>query len=856
MNNLLLKKVLPHLAAYLVFVAVTFIFFKPAAIDGKVLTQSDNSKGRGMSKEITKIQEETGTSPQWTNSAFAGMPAYQIYHPLNGNFVKPIYYAMFLWNSITQSHFVILCAMFCCYLLFIGLKIDWRIAIFGSIAYGISSYHIDLAEAGHSTKLVTLALLPLLYLGPILAYRGKYLLGGGIFAIATSLHIYANHIQITYYAFLLLAILGIIQAIKAFRSKDGISHFVKASGILVFAGILGLLSNTSRLWPTYEYSSETIRGKSELTAKESKGDGLDKKYIWDWSYGIGETITLLIPNYMGGGASQNYEGKASFKKLESIFKQQGMPAAQAKASANQQTGMLMYTGDQPFVGMGIYFGAIIIFLFVLGAFLVKGEIKIWLLSSAIFAIMIAWGGNFFLNHFLVDYFPMFNKFRAVSMALGLSQLAFIILAMLGLQKLVDKDVSKAAKEKALLYATAGIGGLIILVLLASFGMDYSGNNDSKAGAELTKLFKEDRASLLRSDAIRSLVFILLSAGLIYAYLKGKIKGLFSVISVGLLIILDIWLFDIRYLRAEKYEDPKELIQQEINPRPVDLQILKDPDPHYRVLDLSSGNFATNGNTSFFHKSIGGYHAAKLMRYQDLFERYLSNPGQNMHIFGMLNTKYIIQGKGNEAKTSLNPSALGNAWFVDRYQIVADGDAEMDGLKNLKPRETALIQQKYADALNGLQLKPDSISTIKLTSYHPDKMVYDYNAKSEKLAVFSEVYYPPEKGWSLYLDGEKIDPFIKADFILRAARLPAGQHQLEMRFEPRSYYLGENISRVTSGLLLLMFLAGLILYFKNSGLPEIETIADVEAEKKTPLKKTVSKAEKKNKKEENKKRRKK
>ncbi len=856
MDNGLLKKVLPHFIAYILFVAVSFILFKPAVIDGKVLSQSDNSKGRGMSAEILKVQEETGEAPQWTNSAFGGMPVYQIYHPLHGNFAKPIYYALFLWHSITESHYVILLAMFSCYLLFIGMKVDWRIAIFGAIAYGISSYHIDLAEAGHSTKLVTFALLPLLYLGPILAYRGKYLLGAGIFALATCLHIYANHIQITYYAYLLLAVLGIIELVKAVRSGKW-SHFAKASGGLVIAALLGVLCNTSKLWPTYEYTSETIRGRSELKAKASKGDGLDKDYIWGWSYGIGETFTLLVPQFMGGGASQSYEGTKSHEKLEGLFRQQGMPKEQARRTANRQAGVMMYTGNQPFVGMGIYFGAIICFLFVLGAFLVKGEMKIWLLLSAMLAIMIAWGSNFFLNHFLVDYFPMFNKFRAVSMALGLAQLAFVILAVLGLQKFVDKEIDEAIKQKALMYAAGIVGGLCLLILLGSYGMDFTGKNDGKAGPELARIFKEDRASLLRSDAIRSLVLILLSAGFLWAYLKGKIKALMAVLCVGLLIVADIWLFNTRYLTSDKFEDPSIVKKAETNLRPVDTQIQKDADLHYRVLDLSSGNFATNANTSFFHKSMGGYHAAKLMRYQDLFERYLSNPGQNMHILGMFNTKYIIQGEGNQAKASKNPKALGNAWFVDSYEIVADGDAEMNGLANLNPSVKALVQKSHAGVLEGLRLQPDSSAYIKLTSYHPDKMVYEYSASNEKLAVFSEVYYPPEKGWSLYLDDKPYDPFFKADFLLRAARLPAGQHKLEMRFEPRSFYLGENISRGASALTLLLFFGGLVLFFKNNGLPEIESIDDTEVKKKeVPLKKTVAKTAKKENKDSRKKKKRK
>ncbi len=843
MDNQIIKKILPHIGAYAIFMLVSFIFFKPLVFDGKTLSQSDDYKAKGMAAEISKIKKETGVAPQWTNAAFGGMPTHQIHLTTKGNYGKHIFYGLYLWQGPSNIPFVILFAMFSCYLLFIGLKMDWRIAIFGSICYGIAGNHMDLAEAGHLTKLVAFSILPLVYLGPILAFRGKYLLGGGIFALATCLHLYPNHIQITFYAYLTLCILGIIELIKAIRNQT-LPNFGKAAGILVIGLLLGILPSTSKLWSTYEFAAESTRGKSELKAKAAKGDGLDKDYLWGWSYGIGETMTLLVPQYMGGGAAQSYEKTKTYDRLVQAFKQQGMSSAQAKSTANQQAGMLMYTGDQPFVGMGIYFGAIICFLFAFGGFLVKGEMKIWLLLAALFAIMISWGGNFFLNHFLVDYVPMFNKFRAVSMALGLAQLAFILLAMLGLQKLVDKEVSAEAKQKALMYAFGIVGGVCLLAFLASYGMDLSGKNDSKAGPDLTRLLKEDRASMLRTDAIRSLIFIALAAGLMWAYLQGKVKGLFTVLGVGLLMVIDIWSFDARYMRSEKFEDKKELDQQQQSPRPVDLEIQKDSDLHYRVLDLSNGNFSTDSYASYFHKSMGGYHAAKLIRYQELFERYFSNPGKNMHVFGMYNTKYIIQGEGNNASASRNPSALGNAWFVNNYEIVADGDAEINALANLNPENKAVVQKAESAPLSGLNIVPDSMAYIKLTSYHPDKMVYEYSNANEGLAVFSEMYYPPEKGWSVYLDGQPYDPFMKANFALRACRLPAGKHELEMRFEPRSFYLGETISVVGSILMLLLFFGGLFLYFKNNGLPELESISDVEVkEKKTPVKKTVSKSKK-------------
>lgn len=846
MNTTIARRLWPHLAAFGIMLLIAAIFYKPAVFDGKVLTQPDNVKAIGMATEIRKIEKETGKAPLWTNAQFSGMPSYQIHQTIEGNYLKPIFSLLFLWQGIRSYFAVTLLAMLSCYFLLLTLKIDWRLALFGAIAFGISTYQVDLMEAGHSTKLATLAILPAVFAAAVLTFRGKYLLGGGLFALFLGLDIYANHVQITFYGLLLLAIFGLIELVNALKTKN-LAHFGQAAGILVFASLIAVLCNTSKLWPTYEYSTETIRGKSELKDKASLGGGLTKDYAFGWSYGIGETLTILIPQFMGGGAAQTFKGTDSYKRvfplLENQLIKQGTPRADAKKSAERQLASMFYHGNQPFVGVAIYFGAIICFLFVLGAFLAKGDLKMWLLLGGLFAIMIAWGNNFFVNILLFDYFPMFNKFRAVSMALGIAQLAFIGLAFLGLQKMVDKTTPLAAKKKALYFSTGIVGGLCILALLGSSFMDFSGNNDSNFGPDLTALLKADRASILRKDALRSLLFILLAAGLLWTYLLGKIKALPTILAIGLFTILDIWLIDTRILYPEKYEEPSQ-VEASVQPLPADKKILEDKDPDFRVLDLARGNPFLNTATSYFHKSVGGYHAAKLMRYQDLIEHYLNTPTKYKNILGMLNTKYIIQGRGAVAKAIRNPSALGNAWFVKEYQIVADGDAEMDGLEKLEPGKEALIQQKFAAPLQGLTIIPDSNAYIRLTHYHPDTMRYEYEAATEQLAVFSEVYYPPEKGWSLYLDGKKTDPFFKADFLLRAARLPAGKHALEMRFEPRSFYLGEKISRAASGLTLLLFFGGLVFFFKNNTLPEAEQLDEVETPSKklrrTKVKRTQAK----------------
>lgn len=838
MNNFDFKKLIPHAIAYLGFVLVSFLLFSPMVFNGKVLNQGDVTRAKGMAREITEIKKETGEAPLWTNSQFAGMPSYQIHQTIDGNYLKPVNKVLLLGQGMVSSEFVVILAMFCCYLLLLVLKVDWKLAAFGAAFYGISSYHIDLIEAGHATKMLTFALLPALYIGPILAFRGKLLLGGGLFALFTGLHIYANHIQITYYAFIMLAILGIIELVR--HAKSGaIAKFGKAAGVLVIAAVLGVASNTSKLWPTYEYAEVSQRGKSELSSAKGSG-GLSKDYIWEWSYGISETMTLLVPQFMGGGASQSHEGTRTYDVFYQNFLQQGYPREVAKSNANRQTGTILYHGDQRFVGMGIYFGAIMCFLFVLGAFLVKSNIKWWLVISAALAISFAWGGNFFLNDLLVDYFPLFDKFRAVSMALGLAQLAFVALGILGIQKLMDKDTLVADKQKALYIASGVTGGLCLIAMILSGGMDLSGANDANF-QNIIGVIKEDRAALIRSDAIRSLVLILIGAGLVWAYLKGKVTGSILVLGIGVFMVGEMFQFDKRYLYSEKFEEPR-VATANTQPRPVDNQIKADTDPHYRVLDLAGGNPFVNVMTSYHHKSIGGYHSAKLKIFQEFIENYPLSQ-DNMDLYGMLNAKYIIQGEGAEATASRNPQALGNAWFVQDYQVVDNADQELAALATVNPAQQAIIQKKYAAPVEGQQFAVDSSATIRLTSYHPDKMVYEYSANSPQLTLFSEVYYPTELGWGLYLDGNEEIPMTKANYLLRTAVLPAGQHTLEMRFEPRSFLLGENISRIASILSLLMFFGGVVLFFRNNGIPEVDRIQDIEPAKALVRKKakaTVSK----------------
>lgn len=822
------KKLIPHLIAVGALLLVSALYFAPNAFNGKVLPQPDNDKARGMSTEIRGYVEKEGKTPLWTNSAFGGMPGYQIYSPVKGNLTTPVYKTIFLWTDYTAAWAQVFAAMLCMYLLISSLKADWRVAVFGALAYGITSYNVDILEAGHSTKMAALALAPGVLAGFVLVFNGRLLLGGGLAALFIAMQLYANHVQITYYTLLISGIYYIAMLADSFRHKS-FANWGKALIVSSLAIVIGLACNLSRLWPTYEYSKETIRGKSELASKGDKGDGLDKDYLFGWSYGVRESFTLIVPHFAGGGANESYKNTQLYKTFITKYSQQ-LPAQQAE----RQTAGLMYAGDQPFVGTAIYFGAIVCFLFILGMFLVPGNVKWWLTAAGMFMVSLAWGKNFFLNDILYDYFPFFNKFRAVSMALGPGQLCFAVLAAMGLQKLGDPDIAHERKKRALWIAA----GASLLWCLIAIGMapDSGINDEMLAQApDLLNALQQDRSAMVRSDAFRSMGFILAASALIWFYLKGSLKAGMMVGVVALLALADHWLVCNRTLSSDNYETKREATAPP-EETAYDKQIKQDKDLFYRVLDYSRGKMTGNATTSYFHKSMSGYHAAKLQRYQEVVEKYFGDvypqderflPGI-LQMAGIFNVKYVVKPTGEVVP---NPAALGNAWFVNGWKSVPDADEELNALGRLNARDTAVVQQSFADALGNLNIQPDSTATIRLSSYYPDKMEYEYSAKTDQLAVFSEMYYPPAKGWKCYLNGQPTGDFIKADYLLRAIRLPAGQNmKLEMRFEPRSFYLGETVSSGASILVLLLFFGGLFFWYRKNPFGDPNRLADIAPEK--------------------------
>jgi hypothetical protein len=821
-----LKKFLPHLIAVAAMLLVATMFYAPNAFNGKVLVQPDNDKARAMQTEIREYRNKGEAAPLWTNSAFSGMPAYQIYGEVNGNLALPVYRAAFLWNPLTSVWAQTFAAMLMMYLLLSVLKIDWRASLFGALAFGICTYNVDILEAGHSTKMAALAFVPGIFAGAVLAGRGKYWLGAGMFGLFLATQGLANHLQITYYTLLLTGIYFICLLVESIRNRTA-SNWAKAAAACAVAAALGFMANTSRMWPTYEYSKETIRGESSLSSvAASNGSGLSKEYLFGWSYGIKESLTFLVPRACGGGANERITSTELFELAS-----RGAPPAQKQVVA-QQIAAYYYAGSQPFVGTAIYLGAVVCFLFVLGAFLAKGSEKWWLLSAGIFSVMLAWGDNFFLNLWLYKYFPLFNKFRAVTMVLGLTQLCFAGLAAFGLQKFFDPEVSVERKKQAFYYA---LGIVAFFCLLGGFFGSVTGPNDAALAQQdpsLPGILEGDRAALARSDAFRSLGFIAVAALLLWFSLQGRLKAGVAALALAALSLIDQWGVSARNIHPDKYVSPKTALSAPAE-EPHDKQIKQDKDPHYRVYDMSRGNLAANWNTSWHHKSMGGYHAAKLRRYQEVIDTFLSETlAQNLHIVGMLNGKYLVT---QDKQVIPNAQACGNAWFVKHYATVPSADAEMRALHNLNPRDSAVLQQNEAVALQGFVIQPDTTASIRLSAYHPDKMEYTYSANSDQFAVFSEIYYPPSKGWKTYLNGRPAPDFFKVNYLLRGMRLPAGRDmKLEMRFEPRSYILGEKISMVASALVLLLFAAGLLLqYRKGGGMGDPNRLTDIPAVERKP-----------------------
>lgn len=790
---------------FFIFLAYAYLF---PLIEGKELRMGDIDHHLGMSKELVDYRNETGKEAVWTNSMFGGMPGYMISVKYPNNIVNFFAGLPRAWFSIAS--FIIL-YFIGFYVLLTSLKVNRWLSVAGAIAFGLSSYFIIIIGAGHASKANALAFLPIVIAGVLMVFRGKQVPGAILFTVGLSLELLAGHPQITYYGLLLLAIYGIIELIYAIKDK-ALALFTKSVLFLVAGVVVAVGMNFSRLYTTYEYTKDTIRGPSELTSNnENKTSGLDKDYVVQWSYGIGETMTLLIPNFKGGSSLTNPGEKSeSFKTMQ----QKGVQ----NLKQNIQ-GVSMYHGKQPFTSGPVYIGAIVVFLFILGLFVVKGVYKWWLAAATVVSIVLSWGGNVMgLTSFLLDYLPMYNKFRAPSMTLVIAQITMPLLGFIALNDILSGKVDKKVWQNGLKYAAGITGGIALLfALLPGVAGDFTNADDTQRFPEwLIDSVISDRKSLLRADAFRSVVFIALAAGALYAWSIKKLNTTAFIAVLGVLILVDLWAVDKRYLNNDNFVSKREAT----NPfpeMPVDKAILQDKDLYYRVLPLQGDPFQ-DARTSYYHKNIGGYSAAKLRRFQEIIENHLMPEMQQMiqglnaqirpdsvfaklGVINMLNTRYFIYDLNNPPLQ--NPHAMGNAWFVSNYKTVANADEEIAALKEIDPKNEATIDKRFSEFVENKKFQKDEMSGITLTEYKPNYLKYTAKSATEQLAVFSEIYYA--KGWDAFIDGKEV-PHFRVNYILRGMVLPAGDHTVEFKFHPKSYYTGNTVS-LASSILLILAVAG-------------------------------------------------
>lgn len=798
MKNLDLKKVYPILAGIAIFLIVTLFYFSPL-LEGKRLFQSDVVHHQGAAKELIDYRNQTGEEALWTNSMFGGMPAYQISVKYTANLIRHFDRLFQLYLPGPANLVFLYFIGF--FILLLVMKVDPWLSIAGAIAFGLSSFFFQVIDAGHNSQAHAIGYMAPALAGIILTFRKQYIWGGIMTAFFLSLELLANHPQITYYLMLIALVYGISEMVRAIREKEYFP-FLKSVGVIFIAVLFAFLTNITSLWATYEYGKYTIRGATELSSeKENRTTGLDRDYVTQWSYGKAETFTLLFPSVYGGSSSLKVSTNS---KVADAMRANSVDESNIRQFLESPAGF-MYWGNQPFTSGPVYVGAIICFLFLLGLFIVKGNLKWWLLFITVLSILLAWGHNFMaFTNFFLDYLPGYNKFRAVTMTLVIAEFAMPLLAILALKEIYDNPKDKDRIFKGVKYATIILGGLaLIFAAVPDMFFNFIGPNDKMFQEQyqfpewLIQGIRDERLAMFRLDAIRALVFILLTAGLVWAVLFNKLKKQFVPFILLALILTDMVIVNKRYTNNESFVSGTK-VEKPYEPTAIDQQILQDTTLDYRVFNASVNTF-NDASTSFFHKSIGGYHGAKLRRYQELIDHQIAN--NNFEVLNMLNTRYIIyRGQNREPVVQFNPEACGNAWFVKDYKLVNNPDEEIKALDKFHPKDTAIIDQQFKDLLSTYKAGRDSLDEIKLIDYKPNQLTYTYSTKNPGLAVFAEIYYP--KGWNVTIDGQPAQHF-RANYVLRAMVLPAGQHKVEFKFQPAAYYTGEKISFASSLLLLLL-----------------------------------------------------
>ncbi|MCC6720644.1 MAG: hypothetical protein IT243_00450 [Bacteroidia bacterium] len=806
-----ISKYLKYIYPLIIFAIISSLYLAPS-FKNKVIKQGDIQQYSGASKEISDYKEKDGNGPLWTNSMFGGMPSYQISFDPPNNFAKYLRYITPFKHPVNTLFF----AMVFSFILLLTFGVNPWIASIGAFAYAFSSYNLIILEAGHNTKLYAIAYAPLVLAGFRLCLDKKYLIGAAVSAAGIAMQLQANHYQVTYYVFIILLCWGIAELINSIKEKS-VSNLIISVLVFAVSMLIGIGTNAVSLMLTNDYSKETIRGKSELTItpdskkKETQSTGLDIDYAFDWSQGWEDLPTIIIPNFAGGGSGTELgSGDQTKKYLQQMAQSQDpQQAQQAQYYLNQKTNPWAYWGSLPFTSGPVYFGALIMFLFAAGMFygVFKGALKWWWLAALVLSLFLSMGKNLmWFNSVFFHYFPMYNKFRSVNMSLVIGQIVVAIFATITLNKILTENINKDKVIKSLKNALYITGGFCLLMVLYSAIAELG--DPTKAPAETLV----DRASYLRKDALRSLFFIAAGFASLLYYYKGKISSLNIKIIVGVLILLDMWMIDLRYLDSKSWE--KETVYQNANtlPNEADLEIMKDKS-YYRVFDATSSAF-NSARASYFHHSVGGYHAAKLRRFQEIVEWYITK--NDLDIMNMLNVKYYIMQDQNTGKyfAQKNDSACGNAWFVNDIKIVNNSDEEIKQLGSINPAKTVLIDKRYKEQLNGLQPGFDSAAIIKFEKYHPDKLEYSYSTNKKQLVVFSEMYYNQTKGWNAYIDGKKT-PHFRCDYILRGMVLPEGKHKLEFKFEPQNLNSSKNIALASNVVMYALLLTGIgSLFFKK------------------------------------------
>jgi hypothetical protein len=802
------QRFIPHLVVLLLFVIASLAYFNPV-LSGKQIFQSDIAQYIGMSKQQKDYKAETGEETYWTDAAFGGMPTYQLGARYPHNYIKQLDLTLRFLPRPADYLFLYFVGI---YILLLVLKIDYKLAFLGAIAFGFSTYLIIILGVGHNAKAHAIAYMPLVLSGIMLTFQGKYLWGFLLTTVAMALELVTNHFQMTYYLLFLVICIGIAYLVDAFRKKM-LPHYFKAIGVMALGVLIAVGLNATNIMATKEYADISTRGASELTinpdgTSKNSSTGLSYDYITEYSYGKVESLNLFIPRFMGGGSGD--ELPEDSQVTETLIKS-GIPREEASE-------ILYYTrpywGDQPIVAAPAYIGAVVIFLAVLALFLVKGRIRWWILSAFFLSLLLSWGKNFpLLTDIFIEYVPLYNKFRAVSSIQVIIELILPILAVVGLHQYFNNFINSEVKKKALLWSTGIVGGITILIILfKSTLFDFATPLDRQIADAFQLPFtyieavKEDRMALMTGDAIRSLIFVILAAGILWLFLKSKVKEGFAIAGLAILIAIDLVGVDKRYVNNEDFVQAR-IMEQPFQENGANMQIVKDVG-HFRVYDATNDAF-TSGQASYYHNALGGYHAAKPQRMNDINEFYLRKG--DVGILNMMNVRYIIvQNKGGGPIAQRNPYANGNAWFVENVLFASTADQEIKLLDSLNFKTTAVVNERFKEQLPLADIKRDSTASIELINHKPEHLIYEASSASSQLAVFSEVYY--KDGWNAYINDKQVD-YIRANYVLRALPLPAGNNKIEFKFEPSVIKTGSTITLASSILLFLVLVGGIFYTFR-------------------------------------------